>query len=106
MISKIIMKEQSKLTFNGIHTSNENCDSYTFKQSELLMDNPIYVGFAILEVSKLHKYETWYCKLQPYFTQEKLQCPNIDTDSFGLSMKTETIIKDLKISKDIFEFNN
>ena len=44
-----IIKQQSKLTFNGIHKSYENCDSYTFKQNELLMDKPIYLGFSVLE---------------------------------------------------------
>ena len=33
-----IIKQQSKLTFNGIHKSYENCDSYTFKQNEVLMN--------------------------------------------------------------------
>ena len=37
-----IIKYQSKLTFKGIHKSYENCDSYTFKQNEVLMDKPIY----------------------------------------------------------------
>ena len=37
-----IIKQQSKLTFNGIHKSYENCDSYTFKYNEILMDKPIY----------------------------------------------------------------
>ena len=31
-----IIKQQSKWTFNGIHKSYENCDSYTFKQNEVL----------------------------------------------------------------------
>ena len=35
---KKIIKQQSKLTFNGFHKSYENCDSYTFKQKEVLMD--------------------------------------------------------------------
>ena len=35
-------KQQSKLTFNGIHKSYENCDSYTFKQNEILMDWPVF----------------------------------------------------------------
>ena len=48
-----IKKQQSNLTFNGIHKSYENCDSYTFKQSEVLMDKPIYLGFTVLELSKL-----------------------------------------------------
>ena len=57
-----IIKQQSKLTFNGIHKSYENCDSYTFKQNEVLMDKPIYLGFSVLELSKLHMYEIYYDK--------------------------------------------
>ena len=29
------------------------------------MGKPIYLGFAVLELSKLHMYETYYDKLQP-----------------------------------------
>ena len=35
---KEIIKQQSKLIFNGNHKSYDNCDSYTFKQNEVLMD--------------------------------------------------------------------
>ena len=41
-----------------IHKSYENCDSYSFKQNEVLLDKPVYSGFAILELSKLHMHET------------------------------------------------
>ena len=51
-----IIKQQSKLTFNRINKSYENCDSYTFKQNEVLMDKPIYLGFTVLELSKLLMY--------------------------------------------------
>ena len=71
-IKKIITR-QSKLTFNGIQKSYENDYSYTFKKNEVVMDKAIYVGFAILELSKLHKYETYYDTQQPYFGQENLQ---------------------------------
>ena len=70
------------------------------------MDKAIYVGFTILELSKLHMYETYYNTLQPYFGQENLQLLYIDTDGMFLSMKTENIIKDLKNLEDIFDFNN
>ena len=70
------------------------------------MDKAIYVGFAILELSKLHMYETYYDTLQPYFGQENLQLHYIDTDGMILSMKTKDIIKDLKNLEDIFDFSN
>ena len=47
-----IIKQQSKLTFNGIHKSYEKNDSYTFKETEVLIDKPISLEFAFLELSK------------------------------------------------------
>ena len=86
--------------------SYEYCDSYTFKQNEVVMDKAIYVGFAILELSKLHMHETYYDTLQPYYGQEILQLHYIDTDGMILSMKTENIIEDFKNLEDIFDFSN
>ena len=103
---KDIIKQQSKLTFNGIQKSYEIYYSYIIKRNEVVMDKAIYVGFAILEVSKLHMYETYYDTLQPYFGQENLQLHYIDTDGMILSMKTKNIIKDLKNLEDIFDFSN
>ena len=70
------------------------------------MDKAIYVGFVILELSKLHMYETYYDTLQPYFGQENLQLHYIDTDGMILSMKTKDIIKDLKTFENKFDFSN
>ena len=94
------------MTFNGIHKSYENYDSYTFKQNEVLMDKPIYLGYSVLELSKLIMYETYYDKLQPYFGQENIQLHYMDTDSFILSVNTKDIIKDLKNLEDVFDFSN
>ena len=52
------MKQESKLIFAGLHKTNENCDSYSFEKIEVKMDRPIYLGYAALELSKLHMYET------------------------------------------------
>ena len=101
-----IIKQQSKLTFNGIHKSYENCDSYTFKQNEVLMNKPIYLGFSVLELSKLLMYETYYDKLLSYFGQENIQLHYMDTDSFVLSVNTKDIIKDLKNLEDLVDFSN
>ena len=94
------------MSFNGIHKSYENCDSYTFKQNEVLMDKPIYLGFSLLELIILLMYETYYDKLQPYFRQENTQLHYMDTDSFVLSVNTIDIIKYLKKLEDKFDFSN
>ena len=103
---KKIIKQQSKLSFNGIDKSYENCDIFTFKQNEVLMDKPKYLGFSVLELTKLLVYETHYDNLQPYFGQENIQLHYMDTDNFVLSVNTKDIIKDLKNVKDIFDFKN
>ena len=101
-----IIKQQSKLIFNGIQKSYDNCDSYTFKQNEVLMDKPIYLGFTVLKLSKLLMYETYYDILQPYFRQENIQLHYMDCDSFVLSIETQNIINDLKNLEDLFDFSN
>ena len=101
-----ILKWQRKLTFNGICKSFDNCDSYLEKDHEILMDKPLYLGFAILELPKLHMYESYYDTLHPYFGQENIQLHYMDCDSFVLSIKSENIIKDLKNLEDIFDFSN
>ena len=100
------IKHQSKLTFNGIHKSYENCDRYVCMKHEVLMDKPIYLGLAVLELSKLQMYETYYDKLQPYFGQEKIQLHYIDKDAFVMSVNTKDIIENLKNLEDIFDFSN
>ena len=39
------------MTFKGIPNSYDIYDRYTFKQNEMLMDKPIYLGFSVLEMS-------------------------------------------------------
>ena len=94
------------MTFNGIHKSYENCDSYTFKQNEVVMDKPIYRGFSVFELSKFLMYETYYDKLQPYFGQENLHLHYMDTDIFVLSVNAKDIVRDLKNLEDKFDFSN
>ena len=70
------------------------------------MDKPIYLGFTVLELSKLLMYATYYDILQPYFGQENIRLHYMDCDSFVLSIETENIINDLKNLEDLFDFRN
>ena len=57
MITKKI-KQQLKLTFNGIPKFHKNIDSYTFEQNEFFRDQLIYLQLVVIEMSKLLTYET------------------------------------------------
>ena len=46
------------MTFIGINKSDEICDSYAFKQNDIVMDKPTFLGSAALDLSKFLKYET------------------------------------------------
>ena len=70
------------------------------------MDKPTYLGFAVLELSQLLVYETYYDKLQPYFGEEAIQLHYMDTDSFVLGVITKDIIRDLKNLEDKVDSSN
>ena len=104
-----ILKYQSRLDFDGIHKSYQDYDSYTFKSNVVKMEKPIYLGFTILELSKLLMYETYYDKLQKYFGIDGIQIHYQDTDAFIMSIKTKNIINDLSNLQEqykIFDFSN
>ena len=104
-----ILRYQSRLDFDGIHKSYQDYDSYTFKSNIIKMEKPIYLGFTILELSKLLMYETYYDKLQKYFGVDGIQIHYQDTDAFVMSIRTTDIIKDLSKLPDqykMFDFSN
>ena len=70
------------------------------------MDKPIYLGFSILELSKLYMCQTYYDTIHPYFGHDKLQLHHMNCDSFVLSIETENNIQDLRNLEDIFDFRN
>ena len=70
------------------------------------MDKPIYLGFAVIKLSKLSLYYNYYDKLQPYFGEKNLQLHYVNTDAFVFSVNTNDIIRDLKKFEDIFDFSN
>ena len=104
-----ILRYQSLLDFNGIHKSYQDYDTYTFKSNIVKMEKPIYLGFTILELSKLLMYETYYDKLQKYFGVDGIQIHYQDTDAFVMSNKTTNIVNDLGKLQDqyeMFDFSN
>ena len=67
------------------------------KKTEVKMNKPIYLGQAILDISKTLMYEFWYDYIKPKYGDKARLC-YMDTDSFIMYIKTDDF-KD--ISNDI-----
>ena len=102
-----ILNRQSKLSFDDKIAELEIFILYSFNKGSIKFTKPIYVGFSVLELSKLVMYEWYYDKMQPYFGEDNLELHSLDTDSFIFSFKPiKSLIEDLKYFKEDFNFND
>ena len=69
----------------------------------LTFNKPIYVGFSILELSKLLMYEFHYKYIKNTFNAKLLFT---DTDSLVYEIKTEDVYEDFYLDKDLFDFSD
>ena len=64
------------------------------KKTEVKMNKPIYLGQAILDLSKTLMCEFWYDYIKPKY-DDKARLYYMDTDSFVMNIKTEDFYKDI-----------
>ena len=101
-----ILNRQSKLSFDYKIAEYEKFNLYSFNRETIKFTKPIYVGFCVLELSKLLMYEWYYDKMQPYFGEDNLELHYLDTDSFIFSFKPiKSLIEVLKHFKENFDFS-
>ena len=58
------------------------------KKAKVIMNKLVYLGQAILDISKILMYEFWYDYIKPKY-QEKAKLFYMDTDSFIIFIETE-----------------
>ena len=64
------------------------------KKADIEMNKPIYLGQAILDISKTLMYEFWHDYLKPKYGDNVKLCYT-DTDSFVIDVKTGYFYKDI-----------
>ena len=64
------------------------------RKVEVKMNKPIYLGQAILDISKTLMYEFWYDYIKQKYGDKARLCYT-DTDSFVMYIKTEDFYKDI-----------
>ena len=97
---KLIVTEErrTKLVFEPNYDS---CKQFTndlmaieMRKTEVLMDKPIAVGQARLDISKTLMYEFWYDYLKLQY-QDKVKLCYMDTDSFIIHIETDDFFEDI-----------
>ena len=68
------------------------------KKTKIHMNKPLYLGQAMLDISKTLMYEFWYDYLKQK-CNDKVKLCYMDTDSFIIHVQTEDFYKD--ITKDV-----
>ena len=97
--------QTSKPTFKRFQIFDENLVGVELAQSNILLDKPIYVGFTVLELSKLLMYKFHYDVMKPNFSESVL-CFT-DTDSFLYHIKCSNLYSEhLYRLRNYFDFSN
>ena len=88
----------SEPNYHTINLISEDLSIIELKKTKVKMNEPIYLGLSILEISKILMYELWYDYMKPKYNDNVRLC-YMDTDSFIMNIKTNDFDKD--ISDDV-----
>ena len=80
--------------YHTIKWFSENILAIEIKKTKVKMNNLIYLGLSILEISEILMYEFWYDYIKPKYCDNVKLC-YMDTDSFMMHIKTEYFYKDI-----------
>ena len=69
------------------------------KKTKVKLNKPIYLGQAVLDISKTLMFEFWYDYLKPMYG-DKIRLCYTDTESFIMHIKTDDFYKDISADVD------
>ena len=89
-------KTMSKPNYKRSTVINEDLLAIESSITKLLLNKPLYIGAAVLELSKLRMMEFHYDTMKKFYAnQDQLSLCYTDTDSFIYEIKTEDVYSDM-----------
>ena len=89
------LKTVMKPNFKSGVLFGENLMGCEMGKIKVVMNEPIYLGQAILDLSKIIMYEFHYDYMKQKYNNDKLQLCYMDTDSLVYHIKTEDFYSDI-----------
>ena len=99
-VVKLVVKEErrkklvSEPNYDSCKQFSNSLMAIEMRKTEVLMDKPIAVGQAILDISKTLMYEFWYDYLKPKY-QDNIKLCYMDSDRFILQIQTDNFFNDI-----------
>ena len=84
----------SEPNYHAIKCFSENLAAIEMKNTKIKLNKPIYVGMAILDISKTLMHEFWYDYMKPKYGDNVKLC-YMDTHSFICFIKTKDFYEDI-----------
>ncbi|XP_053214141.1 uncharacterized protein LOC128397439 [Panonychus citri] len=98
-----VMKQLRRPMCQRFYILDENKALFKLHRTKCLLNKPIYIGFSVLDFSKLHMYQLHYDIFKPKY-RDKISLLYTDTDSFIYHIKTDNVHVDFMDLKCIFDF--
>lgn len=81
--------------FHNRSIFDENLMAIELKKTELIFNKPIYVGMAVLDISKVCIYDFHYNYIIPKFSENRAKILYMDTDSFFYEIICDDVYKEV-----------
>jgi hypothetical protein len=101
---KRMLKVAAKPSFDMFKIFNEDLVAVHLKKGQLTLNRPTYVGFCILDISKILMYSFHYDYIKPTY-QEHAKLLFTDTDSFCYQINTDDLYRDWQHHQHLFDFS-
>ena len=84
----------SETNFNSSKCISKVLMIMEMRKTEEVINKPMYLGEAILDISKTLMHELWYDYIKPKYGEKAGLC-HMDTDSFIMHIKTDDFYRDI-----------
>ena len=98
-------KIAAKPNFQRVDIFNADLAAAHCLKATILLNKPIYVGFAILDLSKLLMYDFHYGYIKTKYGNDAELCFT-DTDSLLYDVRCDNIYTDMQADLDKFDFSD
>ncbi|XP_078335323.1 uncharacterized protein LOC144626188 [Crassostrea virginica] len=102
---KRLMKLSAKPGFKSFKIFNEDLASVELIKQKLVLNRPIYVGFSILELSKVLMYDFHYNYVRTTYGSKASLCFT-DTDSLCYDIATDDVYLDMQRNQHHFDLSD